>query len=209
MKYIAHRGYRCNSKENSIKAFVNAINDSYFCGFELDIRTSKDKKIVVIHDAIIDRVTKESGLVKNKTAKELRKIGIPTLEDVLKLKTDKIILIEIKDYNMNLENLVFLLNKYSYKNIYVCSFSSKVINKLLNYKPSFKVGVLNFVINSDKNYDKYDFVGLYKNILTNELTSYFINRKIEVFVWGLMGSIKLDKSFNYKNKVYLIVNDKL
>ena len=209
MKYIAHRGFKNGTKENTIASFKNAINDDYFSGFELDIRESKDKKIVVIHDAFIDRVTNEIGLVKNKSSKELKKLGIPLLEDVLKLKTDKIIMIEIKDYDMNLDNLVKLLNKYKNKNIYVVSFSKKVIKKLMKYKRNFKLGVFNIVINSDKSYDNYDFIGIYKNILTNELARYFIKRNIQIFVWGLMDHIYIDKSFKYKNKLFLIVNTKI
>lgn len=209
MKYIAHRGYKKDSRENTIPSFLNAINNPYFVGFELDIRESKDHKIVVIHDPFVDRVTSSSGLVKTKKYKELKKLGIPLLEDVLKLETDKIILIEIKDYDMNLANLVKLLNKYQDKNIYVYSFSKKVIKKLMKYTHFFKLGVINIVINSDKNYNDYDFIGIYKNILTNELAKYFIDKKIEIFVWGLMDHIYLDKSFKYPDKLYLIVNKEL
>lgn len=210
MKYIAHRGFKNKTaKENSLKAFKNAIKDDYFSGFELDIRESKDKKIVVIHDLFIDRVSKKSGLVKHKTARELKVLGIPLLEDVLKLKTNKIILIEIKDYDINLDKLVKLLKKYKNKNIYVDSFSTKVIKKLAQYKPPVKLGVLNTVFNSEKNYDSYDFIGLYKNILTDDLVNYFLKRKIEVFVWGLMDNINLDKTIKNKDELYLIVNNKL
>ncbi len=209
MEYIAHRGYKNNSKENTIPSFLNAINDPYFCGFELDVRESKDKKIMVIHDAFIDRVTNKNGLVKNKSSKSLKKLGIPTLEDVLKLETDKMIVIEIKDYDMNLNNLVKLLNKYKQRDIYVWSFSSKVIKKLAKYERSFKIGVLNIVINSEKNYDYYDFIGIYKNILTNELASYFISQDIKLFIWGLMDKIYIDEDFQFKDKLYLIVNTKI
>ena len=208
MKFIAHRGYRKEGMENSIEAFLNAINEDYFSGFELDVRESKDHKFVVIHDPIINRVTNKSGLVKNKKYSALKKLGIPLLEDVLKLKTNKIILIEIKDYNLNLNKLVKLLNKYQKQNIYVTSFSIKVIKKLSEYPRKFKIGALNMVINSEKNYDYYDFIGLYKNILTNDLLKYFIKKDIEVFVWGLLDDIKLDSNLLYQNQLYLIVNKK-
>ncbi len=210
MKYIAHRGFRKNgSLENQISSFQNAINDNYFCGFELDIRESKDKKIVVIHDAFIDRVTKKNGLVKHKKYKELKKLGIPLLEDVLKLKTNKIIMIEIKDYKMNLNKLIKLLLKYKDKNIYVVSFNNKIIKQLVKYRQYFKIGIFNMLINSESNYDQYDFIGLYKNILTNDLVKYFQKRKIEVFVWGLNDKINFAKNFNNINNLYLIVNKKL
>ena len=133
MKYIAHRGFRKNgSLENQISSFQNAINDNYFCGFELDIRESKDKKIVVIHDAFIDRVTKKNGLVKHKKYKELKKLGIPLLEDVLKLKTNKIIMIEIKDYKMIDEDTHYVIKSYL-ENTKIKIFMSLVlIIKLLN-----------------------------------------------------------------------------
>ncbi len=76
MKLIAHRGI---GKENTLESFKNAIKDKSVFGFELDIRYSKDKEIVVIHDSFIDRVTKKSGLVANMTSLELKKLGIPKL----------------------------------------------------------------------------------------------------------------------------------
>ncbi len=209
MKFIAHRGYKKNSLENSIQAFKNAIKDDYFSGFELDIRTSKNGDFMVIHDPFIDRVTTKSGLVKDKTTKQLLDLGIPKLESVLKLKTDKIILIEIKDYDINLAKLVKLLNKYRNLNIYVDSFSAKVINKLVSFKKYFKIGILNMVINTQKNYDNYDFICLYKGILTNDLVNYFLTKNKEVFVWGLLDNINIDKSIVKRDQLYLIVNKKL
>ena len=209
MRYIAHRGYKKNSKENSLDSFVNAINDSYFAGFELDIRESKDKKIVVIHDHFINRVTNESGLVKDINYNKLKKLGIPNLEEVLNLKTDKIILIEIKDYDMNLKKLSNLLNKYKNKRIYVCSFSKKVIDKLLKYNISFKVGLLEFKYNKIIDYSKYNFISLYKDSVTNKVIEYFINRQKEVFIWDFSGKIKLGNNIINKDKLYLIVNNKM
>ena len=53
--FIAHRGAKTNTKqENTIPAFLNAINNDLYAGFELDIRVSKDKKIVVCHDPFVD-----------------------------------------------------------------------------------------------------------------------------------------------------------
>ena len=46
---IAHRGKVDSiNKENTILAFTSAINDKKYGGFELDIRETKDKKIVVL-----------------------------------------------------------------------------------------------------------------------------------------------------------------
>ena len=96
--FIAHRGAATNTKHaNTLAAFLNAINNSNYRGFELDIRVSKDNKIVVCHDPFVDGL-----LIKETKYNKLKKYNIPLLEDVLKLKTDKIILIEIKDFNMDI-----------------------------------------------------------------------------------------------------------
>ncbi len=180
-------------KANTIAAFLNAINNDNYAGFELDIRVSKDNKIVVCHDPFIDGL-----LIKETNYKKLKKYNIPLLEEVLKLKTDKIILIEIKDFNMNLDLLRKLLDKYQNKNIYIMSFSKKPIEKLMVNKGSYKLGVLNYVINSDKNYQKYDFIVLLNLTLTNELIKYFKNENIEIFVYGVGKKITiLDKDIYY------------
>ena len=88
---IAHRGKVDSiNKENTIEAFKAAINDIKYDGFELDIRETKDKKIVVVHDFVVD-----NKLIKRVNYKELEHYNIPLLESVLKLDTEKIIMIEI------------------------------------------------------------------------------------------------------------------
>lgn len=192
--FIAHRGAATNTKHaNTLAAFLNAINNSNYRGFELDIRVSKDNKIVVCHDPFIDGL-----LIKGTKYNKLKKYNIPLLEDVLKLKTDKIILIEIKDFNMDIGLLQNLLNKYPNKNIYIMSFSKKPIERLRVNKGSYKLGVLNYVLNSDKNYSKYDFIVLLNFTLTNELIKYFNREGIEIFVYGVGKKINIfDKDIYY------------
>ncbi len=192
--FIAHRGAATNTKkENTLAAFLNAINSSHYAGFELDIRVSKDKKIVVCHNPFIDGL-----LIKENNYSKLKKYNIPLLEDVLKLKTDKIILIEIKDFNMDITLLQKLLNKYQNKNIYIMSFSKKPLEKLILNKGNYKLGILNYVLNSDKNYDNYDFIVLLNFTLTPELIKYFNTKNILVFVYGINKKITIfDKDIYY------------
>ena len=52
---IAHRGiFNSVVKENTIPAFLGAINNYLYDGFEFDIYTSKDGVFVVHHDIILD-----------------------------------------------------------------------------------------------------------------------------------------------------------
>ena len=90
--FIAHRGkVSASSKENTLESFKKAIDDNKYQGFELDVRTTKDKELIVFHDFF-----NNANLI-NKTMKNDLDKDICLLEDVLKLDTDKIILIEIKE----------------------------------------------------------------------------------------------------------------
>ena len=190
MNYIAHRGLKKNkAKENTIPAFLNAIKDNRYAGFELDIRTTKDNIIIVNHDPFIGPC-----LIRQHTYQELKdKHQIERLESVLSLKTNKIILIEIKEENLDVKLLNNLLKKYPEKNIYLMSFHNSVMKKLNRLKEkNFKTGILNYILNSEENYP-YDFICLLSSIVSEELIKYFKKKKIEVFIYGLFTDNFLDK----------------
>ena len=198
--FIAHRGkVSSEAKENTIYAFKDAINDKKYHGFELDIRQSLDKKIVVVHDIFIG-----TNLVSKMTYNELKKYDIPLLEDVLKLDTDKIILIEIKDEKINLDDLVNLFNKYNNKNIYVMSFNNKVIQDLINKKSNVKCGILHYIFNRELSYNEYDFICILNDFLTDTIINYFERKKITVFSYGIIGNY-----INPVDNVYYIIDNKI
>ena len=105
---IAHRGYYNNKKgipENSVMAFKKAIDNNYL--IELDVRLTKDKKLVVFHDDNLKRVCGVNKKVKDLTYKELLKynlcdttLKVPLFSDVIKLVNGRVpILIETKYHN--------------------------------------------------------------------------------------------------------------
>lgn len=197
--FIAHRGKVTNlSKENTLEAFIEAINDPKYLGFELDIRTTKDKRFVCIHDFFW-----KNNLISKIEQKDLPS-SIPSLSSVLKLETDKIILIEIKEKDIDTEALNSLLNKYANKNIYVMSFYNSTIKKLLSLEHHYKCGVLNYLFNSELSYQEYDFICLLNNTLTEELINYFTKRKITIFSYGL-----LKNSPKFYEDIYYIIDNKI
>lgn len=197
LKFIAHRGLRTDKiKENTIAAFQNAINSVRMDGFEFDIRETKDKKFVVNHNAFI-----KHDLIKTKTAKELkRKYQLPLLEEVLKLQTDKIMLIEIKDAVISYKAFLKIVKRYKNKNVYIMSFHNKVIHKLKEYEVPAKIGVLNYVFNSEEDYS-YDFIGLLSNLTTPKIKDYFKKKQIEIFVYGVLNE---EKDLIYKDAYYIV-----
>lgn len=97
----AHRSFHKYAPENSIQSIKNAI-DAKIDFVEIDVRTTKDSILVLMHDDSIGRVTTGKGFIKDYTYKELQKfhlkIGdsvttekIPLLGDALKLAKGKVI----------------------------------------------------------------------------------------------------------------------
>jgi glycerophosphoryl diester phosphodiesterase len=70
MKIIGHRGARGEAPENTLASFVHAYQQG-IRHFELDVRLSKDGKLVVIHDKTTDRTTGLSGSVAELSISEL------------------------------------------------------------------------------------------------------------------------------------------
>lgn len=82
MLKIGHRGAKGYVAENTLVSFAKAI-ELNVDAIELDVHLSSDGEVMVIHDKTINRTTEASGFVKDYSASELKKIGIPTLNDVL------------------------------------------------------------------------------------------------------------------------------
>ena len=108
-----------------MEAFKEAIDDDNFIGFELDVRISKDNIFVIHHDSLVD-----GRLIKNLTYQELKQKGICRLKEVLRMTTNKLIMVEIKDVGIDIYKLNDMLNK-SKKNIYVMSFNNNLIKKYI------------------------------------------------------------------------------
>lgn len=121
--YIAHRGlHNAQNPENSIGAFVNAINNGY--AIEIDVQQIADGTVIVFHDYSLSRMTGRDGYTKNLLQSELKEYKlnktdfcIPTLKEVLDLVDGQVpLLIEIKNEGKvgELEKATYeLLKNYS------------------------------------------------------------------------------------------------
>lgn len=195
MKLIAHRGVvNKYIKENTLKAFNAAIKDTKYVGFELDVRQTKDNRFVIHHDLLHNE-----KFICNYNYKEIKE-EIPLLSSVLKLDTDKIYLIEIKDHKIDYKLFLKIINKYSNKNIYVMSFHNWVIDKLCEYHVPVKLGILNYVLNSESDYH-LEFIGLLNNLATRNLINAYQNRNVEVFLYGIINE---DKDIIYDDVYYIV-----
>src|SRR4051812_10088491 len=99
----AHRGlHGGDAPENSLSAFSAAIARGL--GIECDVQQAGDGQAVVFHDWELDRLTGESGAVRERSAAELAQIAlgtgsdrIPRLADMLGMVHGRVpLLIELK-----------------------------------------------------------------------------------------------------------------
>jgi glycerophosphoryl diester phosphodiesterase len=70
---IAHRGGGGIAPENTLSAFERSVNWGVDV-LELDIRSTADGELVVIHDATVDRTTDSRGKINEMTLAEVKKL---------------------------------------------------------------------------------------------------------------------------------------
>ena len=176
VKVIAHRGASAYAPENTLAAFQKAIEQNADI-IELDVRPTLDQKVIVFHDAKLNRTTDKKGFVRMRSFSELQKMNagrwfglteyknetIPTFDQVLKHTEGKCeLLVEIKsegrvvrvNFIRNLMNSIIQAN--AKERVIVQSFDSRILNLLYKYYPGFRyqklivVKVPGFKIQLDK-----------------------------------------------------------
>ena len=91
----AHRGDQKNAPENTVPAFISAVEKGAH-QIEFDVYTTSDKRLIVIHDSTVDRTTNGKGKVCEMSFEAIRALDagswfdarfkgtkVPTLEEVL------------------------------------------------------------------------------------------------------------------------------
>lgn len=87
VQVIAHRGEHIENAENTLPAIEKAI--ALGVDFvEIDVRTTKDGRFVLMHDGNVDRMTNGKGNVHEMTFEEIRALNVrgqkvPTLDEAL------------------------------------------------------------------------------------------------------------------------------
>ena len=153
--HYAHRGLHAihaGIPENSLRAFRLAANNGY--GAELDVRMSRDGRLVIMHDESLKRTTGANANISGVTAQVLGQLNlegtrekVPYLEDVLPLFDGKTpLLIEIKTENGNYEELTRkvtnLLKQYPSLDYMIESFDPRVLMWLRKHRPDIIRGQL-------------------------------------------------------------------
>jgi glycerophosphoryl diester phosphodiesterase len=154
---FAHRGGRSLGPENTLYAFERALAFGAHV-LELDTRLTKDGRLVVIHDATVDRTTDGKGDVNGFLLKDIGRLDaafnysedggltfplrnngvtIPSLVEVLRRFPNTAINIELKDdSHVAADTLCRLMPEYgTARKVIVASFHSKAVRHFRSICP--------------------------------------------------------------------------
>ncbi len=139
---IAHHGEHLHNPENSLSGIRAAIDlDADFV--ELDVRTTLDGRLVLMHDATVDRTTNGKGVVAQLTFDRIRALklgneGVPTFEEALDTAHGKIeIYVDAKD--LTPAALVHALEMHDMRMNVVVYGPPAFLKAVLSLRPEIKV----------------------------------------------------------------------
>ncbi len=195
MKLIAHRVLDNHQyPENSLAGYKYCLNKKYIDGVEIDVRLTKDHLFVVHHNLLY-----KYKIITTSKYKEIDKL--PLLENFLKIRHQKILLLDLKIESGNVkeyaESLIKLLKKYK-RNYYLCTFNYS-LGKYLATKTNYKVGLfVTDIINKNRDFKLFNFLALSKNSYND------IKFPIKM-IWTINGAIKNNKyEFVITDTAYLL-----
>ena len=157
VEVIGHRGASSEAPENTLAANRLAFQQNAD-GIEVDVRLTKDQKLVCMHDKTALRTASKELLIKESTVTELKSLDvglwkdvkwkgetIPTLEEVLEeIPRNKNIFVEIKTGTESIDPLMEEIQKSKIDSncITVISFNQEVVKEVKQSMESLNVNLL-------------------------------------------------------------------
>jgi glycerophosphoryl diester phosphodiesterase len=134
---FAHRGGSALAPENTMAAFATGLSFGAN-GIELDVHLSKDGAVVVHHDTTVDRTTTGTGAVAALSQRELARLDVPALEDVLRGFPEARVIVEMKVNARELASAVVDVVRRANAVERVClgAFGRRVLNAARTLEPA-------------------------------------------------------------------------
>lgn len=190
---IGHRGAAGHAPENTLAAVRKGI--AFGVDFvEIDIRRTADGRLVVLHDATVNRTTDGKGRIERLCLQDLEKLDagdgerIPTLAEVLKVATGKTgLMVELKIRGAA-QQTVELVREAGFKNPVI--YASFLHDELIHVRKADPKAPLMVLFGSLSRASvvraiKYgsSYVGLPHNKATGPLVNSFHRAGLLVFVY--------------------------
>lgn len=156
---IAHRGASAYAPENTLAAFELAVQQGADA-VELDVKLTADRRVVVIHDATVDRTTNGTGRVADLRLAALKELDagrtgardpgqkIPTLEEVFEAVGQTVFLnIELTNYQSVADDLPWITAELVQQHgmsgrVLISSFNPLALHRTRKALPGTPTGLL-------------------------------------------------------------------
>ena len=217
-KLIGHRGVRDLCPENTIESISKAF-DIGLSYVEIDVKISRDKFPILLHDDTLDRTTNGSGLVIDYDYENIKKLDagkffykkntnifVPKLEDILSLCNNKNgnLNIELKpNKNFEKENTYQIYKLTKNINKIEIFFSSFDMTSILEISKIYPQSFRSFLLDDFKEYNIDDLISISINNdlkicgLNIDLISTDIIKKIKDS--NILITVYSDKNINKSN----------
>lgn len=215
---IAHRGASGDglAPENTLAAFEKAIQIGVDA-VEVDVHATLDNRVIVIHDATLDRTTDRFGVVKEMTFGEIREADagswygaqfreerVPALEEVLDLARHRaLVLIEIKADYLAERVLQNIVEMDAVSQVIIQSFNQQTIRRVKLLEPSIPTALLMGNLPTTPSRVRArkmvrdvlavgaNSVGMWYNVVTPALLEEMRRRALSVWTWTVNEEIAM------------------
>ena len=143
---VGHRGARAYEIENTLESFRKAI-ELGANAIELDVRTSNDAHLIIIHDDNLKRVFAKDVRVSEATLEELKELTgnrIATLEEALRFIDRKVekILVELKEVGYERKVLDVIRKEKLEDRVIIVSFHEEALAHVRNLDKKIETGLI-------------------------------------------------------------------
>ena len=165
--FTAHRGLSSIVPENTIEAFLEAAKYNFYA-LECDVHCTTDGKWVIIHDCMLQSMSKEKGDVKTMTYDEIKKVkftkganienypdaGACLVEEYIEICKEANIkpMIEVKDRRVDkVKSLLDIIRAYDIEDdVILISFHAPVLREFKRLSPDMELWLLVHFIKDEK-----------------------------------------------------------
>lgn len=157
---FAHRGFGVHAPDNSLYAVQRAL-EAGMDGVDVDAQLTRDGEIVIFHDLSVDRLTSDTGRVRDKSLKEMvaldlgpkhdraiRGAPVRTFEDFVRtVKGHGLLMVELKVTGMKPTGMeqraVEIIRKHgAHQSVILSSFNPLVLYRVKRIDPQVRTALI-------------------------------------------------------------------
>jgi len=189
---VGHRGAKAYEIENTLESFQKAI-ELGVNAVELDVRKSKDGKLVISHDDTLKKVYGKDVRISEATLKELKQITedkIVTLKEALEFIGNKVekILVELKEVGYEKKALDIVKKVKLKDRVIIISFHEEALSKIRKLDNKITTGLIyakhKDPVDAALNLDVQYLVPLYRFTHTKNIEDAH-KKNLRVIVWTI------------------------